>query len=226
MSKEANTNNETGRTPITHARDWNGSNDPGDPRNFSLLHRIYSTTAVTLLAFVTTFAASIYSSGSEEVARNFSVSDEVAILPLAFYNLGLAAGPLIGSPVSETSGRKVVLLITTPCFALFTLGAGFSDGIVALIVCRFFAGVFAAPAVGNASATLTDYTSGRYRAISFAFYYSIPTFGAALGPLVGGFVAEARGWRWTLFTTVILTVAFYIPIVSLIRPNFRKIPDG
>ncbi|KAK0815851.1 hypothetical protein LTS16_021144 [Friedmanniomyces endolithicus] len=134
MSKEANTDNETGQTPITHARDWNGTNDPGDPRNFTLLRRIYSTTAVTLLAFVTTFAASIYSPGSPEVARTFSVSDEVAILPLAFYNLGLAAGPLIGSPVSETSGRKVVLLITTPCFALFTLGAGFSKGITALVL--------------------------------------------------------------------------------------------
>ncbi|KAK1073156.1 hypothetical protein LTR74_002122 [Friedmanniomyces endolithicus] len=221
MSKEANTDNETGQTPITHARDWNGTNDPGDPRNFTLLRRIYSTTAVTLLAFVTTFAASIYSPGSPEVARTFSVSDEVAILPLAFYNLGLAAGPLIGSPVSETSGRKVVLLITTPCFALFTLGAGFSKGITALVVCRFFAGVFAAPAVGNASATLTDYTSGRYRAISFAFYYSIPTFGAALGPLVGGFVAEARGWRWTLFTTVFLTVAFYIPILFT-KESYKK----
>ncbi|KAK1813412.1 hypothetical protein LTR12_012202 [Friedmanniomyces endolithicus] len=221
MSKEANTDNETGQTPIAHARDWNGTNDPGDPRNFTLLRRIYSTTAVTLLAFVTTFAASIYSPGSSEVARNFSVSDEVAILPLAFYNLGLAAGPLIGSPVSETSGRKVVLLITTPCFAIFTLGAGFSKGITALVVCRFFAGVFAAPAVGNASATLTDYTSGRYRAISFAFYYSIPTFGAALGPLVGGFVAEARGWRWTLFTTVFLTVAFYIPILFT-KESYKK----
>ncbi|TKA67356.1 hypothetical protein B0A55_09688, partial [Friedmanniomyces simplex] len=223
MSKENSTDNEIrqSHSSLAHARDWNGSDDPGDPRNFSLGRRIYSTLAVTLLAFVTTFAASIYSPGSEEVARTFGVSQEVAILPLAFYNLGLAAGPLVGSPVSETSGRKVVLLITTPCFALFTLGAGFSNGIVALVVCRFFAGVFAAPAVGNASATLTDYTSGRYRAISFAFYYSVPTFGAALGPLVGGFVSQAKGWRWTQFTTIFLIVTFYIPILFT-KESYKK----
>ncbi|KAK4961453.1 hypothetical protein LTR10_001943 [Elasticomyces elasticus] len=218
MSKEFNADAEN---PILHARDWTGKDDPGDPRNFSIGRRILSTVAVTLLAFVTTFAASIYSPGSEEVAREFSVSEEVAILPLAFYNLGLAAGPLIGSPVSETSGRKVVLLVTTPCFALFTLGAGFSQDIVSLVVCRFFAGVFAAPAVGNASATLTDYTSGRYRAISFAFYYAIPTFGAALGPLIGGFVSQSKGWRWTQWTTLFFLVAFYIPILFT-KESYKK----
>ncbi|KAK4905789.1 hypothetical protein LTR49_024964 [Elasticomyces elasticus] len=218
ISKEMRTDVDS---PILHARDWTGKDDPGDPRNFSIGRRVLSTVAVTLLAFVTTFAASVYSLGSEEVAREFSVSEEVAILPLASYNLGLAAGPLIGSPVSETLGRKVVLLVTTPCFALFTLVAGFSRGIASLIVCRFFAGVFAAPAVGNASATLTDYTSGRYRAISFAFYYAVPTFGAALGPLIGGFVSQAKGWRWTQWTTLFFIGAFYVPIL-LTKESYKK----
>ncbi|KAK3100943.1 hypothetical protein LTR53_018719, partial [Teratosphaeriaceae sp. CCFEE 6253] len=98
---------------------------------------------------------------------------------------------------------------------------GFANNIAALIVCRFFAGIFAAPAVGNASATLADYTSGRYRAISFAFYYSVPTFGAVLGPLVGGFVSKVAGWRWTLWVTCLLLVAFYLPILFT-RESYKK----
>ena len=70
----------------------------------------------------------------------------------------------------------------------------------------------AAPAVGNASATITDYTAGRYRANSMAFYYSIPFCGAVLGPLIGGFAVQARGWRWTQWVTIFFIVAFYIPI--------------
>lgn len=192
-----------------------------NPRNFSLKRRIASTAAVTFLAFVSTLGGSIYAPSHAQVSRNFKVSDEIAILPLALYNAGLAFGPLIGSPLCETYGRKVVFLSTTPLFALFILGAGFSDGIVSLTTCRFFAGVFASPAISNASATITDYTAGKYRAISLAFYYSIPFFGAVFGPLVGGFLVEYQGWKWTQWTTLFFIVAFYLP-VCFTRETYKK----
>lgn len=161
--------------------DWNGRDDPDDPRNFSLTTRVASTIVATFLAFVSTLAGSIYSPAHQQIANIFHTSEEVAILPLSLYNAGLAFGPLIGAPLSETFGRKYVFVATTPVFALFILGSGLSQSIASLCVCRFFAGVFAAPAVSNASATITDYTAGKYRAISLAFYYSIPFFGALLG---------------------------------------------
>lgn len=166
---------------IQQAIDWLGDEDPDNPRNFSLVRRLCSTIAVTFLAFVSTFAASIYSPGYEDVAKEFQVSDEIAILPMSLYTLGLAFGPLAGSPLSETFGRKVVFLVTTPIFALFILGSGFSHNAMSLNICRFFAGVFASPAISNASATIVDFTAARYRAVSLAFYYSIPFFGAVLG---------------------------------------------
>jgi DHA1 family multidrug resistance protein-like MFS transporter len=168
---------------IRSATDWTGIDDPGNPRNFSRGTRVYSTVSVTVLAFVTAFAASIYSPGIDGVSAEFGVSRSVAILPLSLYNLGLAAGPMLGSPLSETYGRKIVLLVTTPGFMAFTLGAALAGDVVSLTVCRFFAGVCAAPAVGNASASICDYTSGSKRAVSMAFYYAVPTFGASLGPL-------------------------------------------
>lgn len=223
MSKERGRHEEDHSPGILHARDWSGPTDPANPRNFPLWTRVYSTFAVSFLAFVTTFAASIYSPGSAQVANEFGVSEEVSILPLVLYNVGLAAGPLIGAPLSETAGRKIVFLVTPWPFALFTLGAGFSKNVTSLIICRFFAGVFAAPAVGNASATITDYTAGRYRAISMAFYYSLPTFGALLGPLIGGFAAQAKGWRWTQWTTIFFIIAFYIPTLFTKETYKKKI---
>lgn len=166
---------------VASVLDWNGSNDPDNPRNFPLSIRIASTIAATFLAFVSTLAGSMYSPAHTEISRIFAVSQEVAILPLSLYNAGLAFGPLVGAPLSETFGRKVVFLTTTPVFALFILGSALSQTVTSLCICRFFAGVFAAPAVSNASATITDYTAGKYRAISLAFYYSIPFFGALLG---------------------------------------------
>lgn len=206
---------------ITGATDWTGADDPGNPRNFPRRTRIYSTISVTVLAFVTAFAASIYSPGVELVSVEFNVSHSIAVLPLSMYNLGLAAGPLLGSPLSETYGRKIVLIVTTPGFMVFTLGAALASDIVSLTVCRFFAGVCAAPAVGNASASICDYTSGSKRAVSMAFYYAVPTFGASLGPLVGGFVVQARGWRWTQWSLIICAAVCYVPILFT-RETYKK----
>ena len=158
--------NETSSLAIRATPDWTGIDDPDNPRNFHRRTRIYSTVSVTVLAFVTTFAASIYSPGIEGVSAEFNVSHSVAVLPLSLYNLGLAAGPLLGSPLSETWGRKIVLLVTTPGFMVFTMGAALSGDIVSLTVCRFFAGVFAAPAVGThqrLSATTLPGTRGRFQ---------------------------------------------------------------
>ncbi|EME45732.1 hypothetical protein DOTSEDRAFT_171312 [Dothistroma septosporum NZE10] len=204
-----------------NATDWVSPDDPDNPRNFSLSRKICSTIAFTGLAFVSTFAASIYSPGSSLFRHEFDCSREIAILPLSLYNLGMAFGPLVGSPLSETAGRKAVVLATTPMFAVFTLGAGFSPNVAGVIVCRFFAGIFAAPAVGNASATITDYTAGRYRAIVMSFYYAIPTFGAVLGPLVGGFVVQAQGWRWTQWVTIFLILVFYVPVIFT-KETYKK----
>ena len=213
---------EPSKSPITHARDWNGPNDPDNPRNFSLLRRTLSTVSIILLAFTSTFGAAIYSAGIHGVTKEFGVSEEVAILPLSIYTVGLAVGPMIGAPLCETLGRKVVFLTATPIFALFTLGAGFSNSIVPLTICRFFAGMFAAPAVGNASAAIIDYTAGRYRSIVMAFYFSIPQLGAVCGPLIGGFAATAKGWRWTQWTILFFIVAFYIPVLFS-RESYKKI---
>lgn len=221
MAEQMQAQDETVLDIISDARDWSGPNDVDNPRNFTLARRIYSTLAVTFLAFVSTFAASIYSPGAADVAATFNVSEEVAILPLSLFNLGLAFGPLIGAPLSETSGRKIVILVTSPIFALFTLGAGFSPNIASLIICRFFAGVFAAPAIGNASATITDFTPGQHRAVAMGFYYSVPTFGAFLGPLVGGMAAQARGWRWSQWTTLFFLVTFYVPTL-LTKETYKK----
>ncbi|KAI9665965.1 MAG: hypothetical protein M1821_003900 [Bathelium mastoideum] len=150
------------------------------------------------------------------------VSQIVALLPLSFYNLGMAFGPVISSPLSETFGRKVVYLATIPTSALFTLGAGFSQSISSLIVCRFFAGAFGAPGVSIASATITDIYAPVNRAIPLTLYYAIPFIGSLSGPLLGGYIVEGKGWRWTQWIILFFTV-FTLFAVSFNRESYKAV---
>lgn len=176
--------------------DWSGPTDPDNPRNFSLAYRTFSTVAVTALAFVAIFGGAIYSLAQADIIRAMDCSSEVIILLLSLYNLGMAFGPIVGAPLSELCGCKSVFIATTPIFALLVLGAGLSNNIISLTICRFFAGMFVSPLISNALATILDFSANTNRGISLGAYYIIPSAAALLGPLVGGFVVPAAGWRW------------------------------
>ncbi|KAL4863899.1 hypothetical protein BDV12DRAFT_176898 [Aspergillus spectabilis] len=202
--------------------EWDSDDDPGNPRNWSPLRKNLTTLVVALIGFSTTFTASIYSPGSEQVKEQFNVSTTVSLLPLSASSLGLAFGPMMSSPLSETFGRKLVYLLTLPLVNLFTVGSGASQSIASLIVCRFIAGLFAAPGVSVAAATITDYTRPSERVIPLGIYYSVPTIGSAMGPLVGSFVVESKSWRWTAWTPLIMAALFHPPAL-FIRESYKPI---
>ncbi|KAJ5679157.1 major facilitator superfamily domain-containing protein [Penicillium macrosclerotiorum] len=193
--------------------DWNGPNDPDNPRNFPLATRLWGQVSVTCLAFASAFAGSIYAPASDEIMRVFNCSYEVSVLPLALYNLGMAFGPLLGAPLSETYGRKAVFIITTPISMAFMVGAGAASNLRDIIICRFFAAILASPNISNASATILDYTPEIYRGVYLGVYYSIPSVAPTLGPLAGGFVLQTRSWRWTQWVAIFVSVATYIPVL-------------
>ncbi|KAL2847783.1 major facilitator superfamily domain-containing protein [Aspergillus pseudoustus] len=208
----------------TRARfqEWDSDDDPGNPRNWSKPRKIFATTVVCLIGFCTTVNASMYSSGHGQVQQRFGVSTTVSLLPLSAYSLGMAFGPMISSPLSETFGRKFVYLLTLPLVDVFTIGVGASQGIASLIICRFIAGLFAAPGVSVAAATISDFTHPSERVIPLGIYYSVPTIGSAMGPLIGSFVVEQQGWRWTAWTPLIIAAALHPPAL-FIRESYKPI---
>lgn len=209
---------------INAAYDWTGPEDPDNPRNYPAHRRILGIASISCLAFASAFAGAIYAPAADDVMANLMPSPDytIAVLPLSMYNLGMAFGPVIGGPLSEAYGRKTVYMATTPVFIAFMLGGGFARNITSLVVCRFFAGMFAAPNINNASATILDYTAGHYRGTSLGIYYSIPSLGATIGPMVGGFVSRHQGWQWTQWVAIFVTVTFYIPMLFT-NETYKKV---
>lgn len=206
--------------PQSSSTHLNWLTDKDNPRNWPQSRKFVTAFIICATGFTTTVGASIYSPGHTQVQHEFGVSETVALIPLSTYSLGLAFGPMISSPLSETFGRKLVYLITLPLFDIFLLASGFSKNIAALIICRFFAGVFAAPGVSVAAAVISDFTTPEQRVVPLAIYYSIPSLGSAIGPLVGGFAAQERGWRWTSWV-VLMMAAVVHPMALFLRESYK-----
>ena len=89
----------------------------------------------------------MYTPALADIMADFNVSRTAALVGITVYTMGLAFGPVFSAPMSEKYGRKIVYLLSSPVFILFTLGAGFSKSFASLIVCRFFAGLTGSPAL-------------------------------------------------------------------------------
>lgn len=87
---------------------------------------------------------------------------------------------MLAAPLSETHGRHIVYLLSAPLGSLFTLGAGFSNDIAALCICRFFAGLFYSPALAIGAGTIADVLKPEYRSFT-VIYLLMPFLGPALG---------------------------------------------
>lgn len=204
------------------AQDWTGPDDPENPVNWPLWQRIYHTTVPGLFGFAVTLGSSIYTPGYPEVEKRFNVSPTVALLPLSLYVLGLAFGPILAAPISETRGRRVVYFVSSPISALFTLGAGFSNTFAALAITRFFAGFFGSPVLAVGVGTNVDIWPPVHRAVATSAFLLAPFLGPAIGPAVGGFAAQYKGWRWTQWPILFSLVPVYVYSLGM-KETYKKI---
>ena len=137
--------------------------------------------------------SSIYTPGYVEVRQRFNVSTAAAFLPLALYVLGLAVGPVLAAPISETHGRKIVYLTTFPPAMFFTLGAALAQNFATLLICRLLAGTFSAPSLAVGAGSMSDMYASMNRALASAIFIFAPMFGPAMGPVIGAYATQNLG---------------------------------
>ncbi|WPH01414.1 Hypothetical protein R9X50_00425900 [Acrodontium crateriforme] len=215
----------TGHEPATKtmtAQDWDGPDDPENPNNWSMGKKAFHVGAVASLCFVVTAGSSMITPATKDIEDQFHVSRTAAILSLSLFVLGLGLGPSIAAPMSEIFGRAVVYKVTAPAYMLFIMGAGFSKTFGGLLVCRFLAGAIGGPCLAIGAGTNADLFVLHKRAVPSALYIAAPFLGPGLGPVVGGFAAYYKGYRWTQWCTIFLSLIATI-LVWFTSETYKKI---
>lgn len=136
--------------------------------------------------------------------------------------MGLASGPIVAAPISETYGRSIVYKVSGFVYMLFLLGSGFSKTFGSLLVCRLFAGIAGSPVLAVGAGTNADMYPLHLRAIPTSYYILMPFLGTAVAPVIGGFAAQFKGWRWTQWCTLFMAIAAYLFILPT-KETYKKI---
>ncbi|PWY80420.1 MFS multidrug transporter [Aspergillus sclerotioniger CBS 115572] len=194
--------------------------DTEDPKNWSKPFKWYCTMIVSFACFVVTFSSSVITADIEGPAKAFGVSREASTVVVTVFVIGFGVGPMAFAPLSEMVGRRVVYATTLLLAVIFIIPCAVAPNIGTLIVCRAIDGIaFSAP-MTLVGGTLADLWDNEERAVPMAAFSASPFLGPAIGPLAGGFLADATNWKWLYWLQLILAFVAWILITFTVPETY------
>ena len=143
------------------------------------------------------------------------------------YALTLAAFLLTAGVIGDMFGRREVFAIGLGVFSLASLVCGLSTTSLMLNLARAVQGVGGAIMFATSLALIAQAFHGRDRGTAFGVFGAVTGAAVAVGPLVGGAITSAIGWRWIFFVNVPIGVLAVIVTVTQVQesrdPNTRRV---
>jgi multidrug resistance protein len=125
-----------------------------------------------------------------------------------------ALGSVVFAPLSELYGRLYIYWATNILFVAFNVGCALAPTLSSLIVFQFLAGCSGSAPLTIGGGTIADLTSQDSRGVAMALYAMGSLLGPAVGPVCGGFLADAKGWRWVFW--ILAMVSGFNTLVTFI----------
>ncbi|KAK7046753.1 MFS general substrate transporter [Favolaschia claudopus] len=206
--------------PDPYLVDWDGDSDSENPRNWSFRKRAFVAFEISLLTFSIYIGSAIYTSSIPGLMAEFNVSLTTATLGLTLYVLAYGIGPMFLSPLQELPilGRNPVYMATLFLFVIFQIPIVTATNMRTVLAMRFLTGFFGSPALATGGASMGDIFPPSQLAYVLGVWALGAVSGPVLGPVIGAFAAEAKGWRWPMMELLWIT-SFSIVFLSLFLPE-------
>lgn len=159
--------------------EFDGPNDPDNPKNWTKRQRWAITVSGALLTFTVTFSSSIFSVAINPVAEEYDIGTVTSTLGVSLFLLGFVFGPILFGPMSEAFGRKIPLLAGYAVFAIFQIPVAVAQNVETIMLGRFFGGFAASSPLAVVGGLLADMWEPIDRAYAIACFAS----GGFAGPV-------------------------------------------
>jgi len=156
-----------------------------------------------------------------DIARDLDASFTDLQWTLSGYALALAVFLLTAGTLADRFGRKRLFVAGLVLFNLASVLCAAAPTALTLIAARVVQGVGAAVMFPSSLALLAEEFSGPARRRAISIWGAIIGLAFAAGPLLGGLLVEAAGWR----AIFVLNLLLGVPAVWLARTRLRESSD-
>jgi Bcr/CflA subfamily drug resistance transporter len=149
---------------------------------------------LTLLTALSALTLNMILPSLPSMARDLAARESVTALAVSGYMLASALFQLGLGPLSDRFGRRPVMLGALLLFVAASLGCMLAQDVAVLLACRVLQAVIIAGTVVT-SAAIRDQHSAVDSAAKLSLIASTMAIAPMLGPMLGGLLDVALGWR-------------------------------
>jgi Bcr/CflA subfamily drug resistance transporter len=140
---------------------------------------------------------------------------------LSLFLAGFAVAQLAWGPLSDTYGRRPVLLSGLALFAVGCLGMLWVRDATWLLVLRFIQAIGVCAAAVTWQALVTDHYPAHRTNRIFATIMPLVGLSPALAPLLGSWILAHFSWQMIFMTLFVITLVLMLPALRL-KPVVKK----
>ncbi|MEK4108451.1 multidrug effflux MFS transporter [Paenibacillus sp. FSL R10-2791] len=173
----------------------------------------YAAPSLLLMIVLVAFpqiSETIYTPSLPDIAVALGAANSSVQLTLSIYFIGFALGVFSWGWLSDFIGRRSSMLAGLLVYGMGSLMCFYSESIHLLLVSRFIQAFGAATGSIITQTILRESVSGNKRHVMFAQISAVIAFTPAVGPLIGGWVDQAFGFRAVFFTLVMMSVLLFM----------------
>jgi DHA2 family multidrug resistance protein len=131
------------------------------------------------------------------------------------------ATPITGWIVARF-GQRQVMLWAVVGFTISSLMCATATSLAPILVYRIGQGAFGAPMVPLAQAIVVATYPPEKRAMAQGWFGVAVVLGPAIGPVLGGYLAEEYNWRWVFILLAPLCVVAFMMVLAFIKDRGRQ----
>jgi DHA2 family methylenomycin A resistance protein-like MFS transporter len=139
------------------------------------------------------------------------------------YAIVLASTMLAAGTLGDIRGHRRIVLGGLALFGVASLGCALAPGTAALVAARAVQGLGAAMLLPGTLAIIADTYPGDEQARAIGVWAAVGSIALPAGPLLGGALVQALGWRSVFFVNVPIVIATLV-VAARVAPDAGGTP--
>ncbi|KAJ5597875.1 Major facilitator superfamily domain general substrate transporter [Penicillium hordei] len=191
--------------------------------SFSTAKKRYIVATAAGAGLFSSLSAQIYFPALNTLASDLNVSASMINLTVTSYMIFQGIAPMFIGDFADRTGRRPAYIICFVIYIASNIGLALQDSYAALIVLRCLQSSGISSSVALSAATVADISTKQERGSMMGFVMAGNFMGPAIGPIIGGLLAQYLGWRSIFWFLTIASGVFLLPLLLFLPETARNV---
>ncbi|PCH00525.1 Major facilitator superfamily domain, general substrate transporter [Penicillium occitanis (nom. inval.)] len=191
--------------------------------SFSTAQKWFIVSMATAASFFSPLSGQIYFPVLPVLTQNYHLSQTLLNISVTTYMIFQGLAPSFMGTFSDASGRRPAYILAFIIYTAANIGLALQNSYAALLVLRCLQSAGSSGTVSFGYGVIADVTTTSERGKFLGPMAAGVMVGPALGPVIGGLLAQYLGWRSVFWFLVIISGGYVIVYAILAPETHRKI---